>query len=125
MLILCHHFRNRSSTSEVLAFTVLNSVICVLTLFFLVDEHFFDALKAAADLRTAGAMVVYVWMMLSLKAWMVHCWHYFAGARNSSKDAYQQIEDQVTLEEYEDMTLQFHKRQFRDHARLARRLVQR
>ena len=127
MLVLCHHFRARSTTAEALLFTLLNACISGLTLCFLLNGEFLAGMRGIAVLPAALALLAFVWLVLLLKGWAVLCWQYLAPGRcrHAGRDAYREMEDQVTLEEYEAQTLRYDKRQFGNHATLTRALARR
>lgn len=127
MLVLCHHFRARSTAAEALLFAGLNTCVSGLTLCFLLNDQFLVGMKAVVVLPAANALLAFVWLVLLLKGWAVLCWQYLAPERYrlAGRDAYREIEDQVTLEEYEAQTLQFDKRQFGNYATLMRALARR
>ena len=127
LLVLCHHFRARSTAAEALLFTLLNACISGLTLCFLLNGQLLVGMKAVVHLPAANALLAFVWLVLLLKGWAVLCWQHLAPerCRHAGRDAYREIEDQVTLEEYEAQTLQYDKRQFGNYAALMRALARR
>ena len=104
MLIIFHHFRVRSNIAEISVFIFLNLFILKITLFFLIDDEFFDGIKSILSIQNSIAMVVFFWLMLLLKSWIIHCWHHFVSKNKENRESYKDIEDKVFMEEYEDVT---------------------
>ena len=101
-------------------FIVLNLFAFFVTLAFVLEDPYLAGIDMLLKSPNALGTIIFVGLALNVKSYLKLVWYFFVSSSKDTNQTYQNIEDKLFMEEYEDPRQKFEINEFESYKNLAR-----
>ena len=102
LLAMFQYWRNRSVLTETNMFVVFNFFALLVTLAFVLEDPHLGGIEMVLKSPNSISMILFIGLALYIKMYLKLIWSFYVSADCETYQTYQNIEDRLFMEEYED-----------------------
>ena len=112
LLAMFQYWRNRTVLTETNMFVVFNFFALLVTLAFVLEDPHLGGIEMVLKSPNSMGVILFIGLSLYIKMHLKLIWSFYVAKSSETYQTYQNIEDRLFMEEYEDPKQQFTIAQF-------------